>query len=317
MGLVSVCWDCRSELMVPESKFPQFSLRMLLVVVAAICVIVGLVTNWYRETLWALWFLVSPAVATAFLACLVKLSLNYSVPSRGQLAICGVVGALCMLALIQLGPNTPSNASFVIFTIMFVLSVSLSVAELAFWLAWRLERDVALVIEARQAARVSLLVISSGLVIAAALIATSSLRQTTSIPGLDPGPAWLVVAVAGLLSAFPWVRMVRRRRVVHRRFGVAEYLSLGALVISDFIAIFAAGAAVVIANTKPSGLGAVFYHDIMYGLFCFIPIWSATGLVVVGLLIQLWRDQWHLGYTVIACTWVVLFWLIMAFYWAH
>lgn len=289
---------------------------MLLGAIAVFCVVIGLMTNWYYETLWTLWFLVPPAAATAFLTCLIRLAIDSSLPSRLQLAISGVVGALFMQSLVELGRSTPSQVFFEIFTILFYLSHSLWVTTFAVWLALRYERNVALLVEAKQAARVSLLVISSGLVLSAALIATAMLRRTDLIWDLDTGPAWLLVAIAGLVSAFPWVQMVRRRRVVQRRFGVAEYLSLGALVISDFIAMFAAGAAVVISNTKPSGLGAVFYHDIMYGLFCFIPIWSATGLVVVGLLIQLWRDQWHRGNTIFAVIWVVLFWLAIAFFWA-
>jgi hypothetical protein len=296
---------------------PRFSLRMLLGAILALCVVIGLMTNWRYEMAWVLVFVVSPGVttgaATALLACLVRLAIDSAVPSRRQLIVCGVVGASLMHLLWSLGTHAPLNAAYVIYTALFFLSLSLWIVVIPVWLALRWERDAALLVEIRHAARLSLVVISSALVLSASLL-PSTLRVVDPGPGLHPSragllPIQLLVGCVGLVAAVPWIRVVRRRRVVVRRFGIAEYASLTALGGSILISLVTVGMAVIIWNGERSiGSGLTFL------LLVLIYFKFPAVLTVVGVLIELWRDQWHPRLTCIACTWLIANWLFVCFW---
>lgn len=297
--------------------WPRFSLRMLLSTVVAFCVVVGLITNWFRETAWVLVFVVSPGVttgvATALLACLVRLAIDSSVPSRRQLIVCGVVGASLMQLLWSLGTHAPLNAAYVIYTASFFLSLSLWVVVIAVWLALRWERDAALLVEIRHAARLSLVVIGSALL--ASLLATTLASQR----GVDPLGHWYtadaqpiqyLAGCAGLVAAIPWIRVVRRRSVVVRRFGIAEYASLTALGGSILISLVTGCMAVNnIWNGERSLASGVMLIVLVLIYFGFPAV-----LTVVGVVIELWRDQWHPRLTCIACTWLIANWLFVCFW---
>ena len=289
---------------------------MLLGAILAFCVAIGMLTNWFYETAWALFFVVSPGVttgaATALLACLVRLAIDSAMPSRRQLIVCGVVGASLMHVLWSLGTHSPLNAAYVIYTASFFLSVSLWVVVIAVWLALRWERDAALLVEIRHAARLTLVAIGSALV--ASLLATTLASQRGVDPlghwyTADPQPIQYLVGGAGLVAVVPWIRVVRRRSVVVRRFGIAEYVSLIALGGSILISLVTSCLGVIIWNGESSLASGV-------ALIVLVIIYfkSPAVLTVVGVLIELWRDQWHPRLTCIACTWLIANWLFVCFW---
>ena len=158
----------------------------------------------------------------------------------------------------SLGTHAPLNAAYVIYTASFFLSLSLWIVVIAVWLALRCERDAALLVEIRHAAQLSLVVIGSALL--ASLLATTLASQRGVDPlghwyTADPQPIQWLVGGAGLVAAVPWIRVVRRRSVVVRRFGIAEYVSLTALGGSILISLVAAAVwiAVIIWNTGKVG----------------------------------------------------------------
>jgi hypothetical protein len=228
--------------------WPQFSLRLLLIAVTACCLVVGFVTNWGDKAGWGLVFVISPGVAAAILACLVRLSIDSSVPSRQQLFAFGVVGMLIVQVLSAFQTDAPMNTAYALFSTLTSLSLSLWVAVVSAWFALRFEHDSALLVEATRAARLSLVVVGFALVVSALLWATALSTRGVWESELDVMPTRILVACAGFVAAVPWIRVVRRRSVVHRQFGIPEYLSIAALVVSTLLALLAIGATVVIQN---------------------------------------------------------------------
>jgi hypothetical protein len=292
-------------------------LRLLLIAVTACCLVVGFVTNWGDKTGWGLVIVISPGVAAAILACLVRLSIDSSVPSRQQLFAFGVVGMLIVQVLSALQTDAPINAAYVLCSILTSLSLSLWVAGVSVWTALRFEHDSALLAELRQAARLSLFVVGSALLVSALLLATAFSIRGVWESERDMIPIRILVACAGMVAALPWIRVVRRRGVVHRRFGIPEYLSVAALVVSTMLAILAMAATVVIRNTEWSGPRTIFFgrNDALLAGY-FYPIVAASVLAVTGVVLELWRDQWHPRLTAVAVIGVSAHWLGTSFCYA-
>ena len=198
---------------------PRFGFRILLGAILAFCVVVGLLTNWLDSTGWLLLFVISPGAAVALLACLGRLARDASTPSRWQLVCCGVAGAILIQGQWQLSHEW--NIASTLQVMALSLSLSLVGTAAAVWRALRCEPDDALPIEVKRAARLSLLVISSAVVLSALLFATAYATKGKWERQQDDFAGSLLVGCAGLLSAFPWIRLLRRRAVAHHCPGIA------------------------------------------------------------------------------------------------
>jgi hypothetical protein len=295
---------------------PQFSLRWLLGAVTACCIVVGgLATDWGDRVGFWLTLLISVGASTAVLACLVRLASGAAVPSRRQLATRGLAGAFLLFLLWGL----PAHWVHDIWTVWSILSLSLWVTDVAVWGVLRREQDDALLVEARHAARISLAILGGAAVVSALLLLTTFfIREEWRLePGtrhLEPSALFIVVC-AGIVSAFPWLRLLRRRAVAHHRPGFAEYVSLTALVTSSLIALLAMAAAVMLWENDWPGRGSIFFSKSdAFLLFYFFPLIAASVVALVGLFIQLWRDQWHRLVTIMTCTLLTANWLVNSFY---
>lgn len=297
---------------------PQFSLRWLLGAVTACCIVVGgLATDWGDRVGFWLTLLVSVGASTALLACLVRLASGAAVPSRRQLATRGFAGAFLLFLLWGL----PAHWVHDIWNVWSMLSMSLWVTNFSVWRVLRREHDDALLVEARHAARISLAILGGSAVVSALLLVTTFfIREEWRLePGTrrpEPG-AILIVVCAGLVAALPWIRLLRRRAVVHHRPGVAEYVSLTALVMSSLIALLAMAAAVMLWDNDWPGRGSIFFNKTdAFVLFYFFPLIAASVVALAGMFIQLWRDQWHRLVTIMTCTLLTANWLVNCFYYA-
>jgi hypothetical protein len=197
-------------------------------------------------------------------------------------------------------------------TVWSIWSLSLWVADVSVWRVLRRERDDALLAEARYAARLSLVVLGGAAVVSALLLATTFAIRGERRPEPAAG-ALLIVVCAGIVAALPWIRILRRRAVVDRQFGIAEYVSLNGLVMGSLLAMFAMVFASVVWISDPSAAKQWITGDLIWFAGHFLPIWLGSGLAIAGVLIELWRDQWHPRSTAVAFTWLSGYWVTVIF----
>jgi hypothetical protein len=310
---------CYPTCLMPMPARPQFSLRWLLGAVTACCILVGgLATDWGDRVGFWLTLLVSVGASTAVLVCLVRLASGAAVPSRRQLATCGVAGAFVLFLMWELekgawwlgAPRLPWYWVGNISSPWSIESLSLWATNVSVWRVLRREQDDALLVEARHASRLSLAILGGAAVVSALLLATTFAIRGERRPEPEAG-ALLIVVCAGIVAAFPWIRILRRRAVVRRRFGFAEYASLTALGLSIGIMVMAMPTAVVIwSNHEPPRRGIFYLSKLdLLMLFYFFPLIAASVFTLIGVVLELWRDQWHPRLTTMAGTCVSLNWI--------
>lgn len=303
----------------PMPARPQFSLRWLLGAVTACCIVVGgLATDWGERVGFWLTMLISVGVSSALLACLVRLASGVKVPSRRQLVTSGLAGAFFLFLMWELETVwwqpmlLPWYWVRDISRVWSILSLSLWVTDVSVWRVLRREPDDALLVEASHAARLSLAILGGAAVVSALLSATTFAIRGERRPEPEAG-AQVIVVCAGIVAALPWIRILRRRAVVNRQFGIAEYVSLNALVVGSLLPMFAMVFASVVWISDPPAAKKWIVGDLIWFAGHFLPIWVGSALAIAAVLIQLWRDQWHPRSTAVAFTWLSGYWITVIF----
>lgn len=295
----------------------QFSLRTMFWAVTAVCVIAGEIANgdlsWYFNVYCSLVMLHGLVLVWAYVAWTSRR------PDRCVLVIVTAIAAGS--AIVPLIRHEGYGDSLLTAVSMIQLTPALLCWPTA-WLTWRVLRrtphdfDGA---EVRTAALRSLL--GGGLLCCyAAVVLYSNWHR------LEPGffnkndalfPAAWVAVGGSLAAAIPWIKLLRRRaRGAATSRGwidvVAKVLLATGIAIAMLAWVAVAHHFAVREATEAQYLGGIGWV-IGYGLCFVLPQLASTGLFLLGLLIELYRDRWNPVLTAVGCAYFIPIWLIVAY----
>ena len=309
---------------IPGSKTRrwQFSLRTLFVVTTLAAVAAAWAVNPTP-------FLVALVVASRILPFVLIVILCQVIVASGPLKWWNALGAIVVGATLwQLVPHrggASTSISKVLWNIVHSgdwAAYALSSCWLLAWLMWRVLARTPRDFTVGQTRRAAIATLVVALALLDAMLLVSSLSTgAVRIVGPDVAPLCLAI-VGGAAGVLPWIKLLRSH--AHRLnpcYGRADTVSKVLLASSLGVAALSwvTMAAYFACRTTPppATLGECLGLMIYDHMATAIPLWiqcGATGLLVAGLLLELYRDRWHPRLTAIGGLHFGWYW-VTAFLW--
>ena len=193
------------------------------------------------------------------------------------------------------------------------------------WLAWLMWRVLArtprdFTVEQTRRAAVATLLVELALLNAILFVSCLS-TGAVRIVGPDVAPRCLAI-VGGAAAVLPWIKLLRSHaRRLNPGYGLADTVSKVLLASSIGVAALSwvtmAAYCACRTTTPPATLGECLGLMIYDHMATAIPLWiqcGATGLLVAGLLLEVYRDRWHPRVTAIGGLHFGWYW-VTAFSW--